>query len=71
MKKRLSLSETDKKIAGVCGGIAEYFDVDSTIVRIVYALLTLGTTGFPGILLYLVMMFVVPRRNNYIDSHQQ
>lgn len=69
MKKRLTLSDTDKKIAGVCGGLAEYLDMDSSVVRVIYALLTLGTTCFPGILLYLIMMFAVPRRNNYIDNH--
>lgn len=66
--KRLTLSETDKKLAGVCGGIAEYFEVDPTLVRIAYALLTLCTSGFPGVLLYFIMWFVVPKGNNYIQD---
>ena len=69
MKKRLTLSETDKKIAGVCGGLAEYFDLDPAIVRIAYAALTIFSAGFPGVLLYIVMAFAIPRRNNYIDNH--
>lgn len=69
MKKRLTLSETDKKISGVCGGIAEYFDLDSAIVRIAYAALTIFSAAFPGVLLYIVMAFAIPRRNNYIDNH--
>jgi len=68
--KRLTLSDTDKKFAGVCGGIAEYLEIDPTLVRIGYAALTLLTTGFPGLTLYLIMWAVVPRRNNYIDNHQ-
>ncbi|WP_430748829.1 PspC domain-containing protein [Clostridium intestinale] len=34
MNKKLYLSETDKKLSGVCGGIAEYFDIDSTLIRL-------------------------------------
>ena len=47
-------------LAGVCGGIAEYFDVDPTLIRVLYAALTLFTAGFPGILLYIVMMILMP-----------
>lgn len=43
MKKKLYRSSTDKKISGVCGGIAEYFGIDSTIIRIIYAVLSLFT----------------------------
>ncbi len=57
--KRLRRS-SDKMLAGVCGGIAEYFDVDPTLIRVLYAALTLFTAGFPGILLYIVMMILMP-----------
>lgn len=50
----------DKKLAGVCGGIAEYFDADPTIIRIVYVVLTLFTSCFPGVLLYIIFMFLMP-----------
>jgi phage shock protein PspC (stress-responsive transcriptional regulator) len=59
MAKRLYRSETDKKIAGVCGGIAEYTNIDATLVRAVFILLTLA--GGPGVLLYLVLMFIMPK----------
>ncbi len=49
----------DRKIAGVCGGIAMYFDWDPTLVRLVYALATI-TTAFSGVLVYLVAWLVVP-----------
>ena len=51
----------NKIIAGVCGGIAEYFDVEPTLIRVVYAALTLFTAGFPGVLLYIIMMLLMPQ----------
>lgn len=60
MTKKLSLSN-DRKIAGVCGGLADYFGLDATLVRIVYTLLTVFTTGFPGCMLYLILWFVMPK----------
>jgi len=62
MAKKLTLSSTDKKIFGVCGGIAEYFDLDSSLVRIGYVFFTLFSTCFPGVLLYFVMWFVMPQK---------
>ena len=56
--KRLMRSSTDKKIAGVCAGLADYFDVDPTIIRVVWLLLFLcaGT----GLLAYIVLWIVLP-----------
>jgi phage shock protein C len=67
MQKRLHLSTRDKKIAGVCGGIAEYFDFDPTLVRILWVLLTLMSTGFPGFLLYIICWAVMPVDDEYRD----
>lgn len=47
-------------IAGVCSGIAEYFGVDPTLVRIGFVLLSLLSTGFPGLLVYIILAFVMP-----------
>ena len=63
MAKRLYKSD-DKKISGVCGGIAEYFSFDPSIVRIIWAVLTLVTSAFPGIILYIVMAFVLPDKSS-------
>ena len=60
-QKRLYLSR-DKKIAGVCGGIAEYLGVDPTWVRLVWVLVTVFTALVPGILAYLLAWAVIPRR---------
>ena len=58
-QKKLTRS-TNKILAGVCGGIAEYFEVDPTLIRVVYAALSIFTTGFPGLLLYLILMLIMP-----------
>ena len=59
MNKRLTKS-TNKTLCGVLGGIADYFDLDPTIVRIGYAALTVFSAGFPGIILYFIMAMIVP-----------
>jgi phage shock protein C len=57
-KKRLVRSSTDKKIAGVCGGLADYFDIDATIIRVCWLLAVLfaGT----GILAYIILWIALP-----------
>jgi phage shock protein C len=60
MAKKLYRSRTEKMIAGVCGGLAEYFEIDPTLVRLVAVALTLA--GGSGILAYLIFWFVVPQR---------
>ncbi|MBQ4395696.1 MAG: PspC domain-containing protein [Paludibacteraceae bacterium] len=67
--KKLTRS-ADKKLAGVCGGIAEYFEIDPTVIRIIYAALTIFSAGFPGLLLYLILMLLMPdapKANNVED----
>lgn len=59
--KRLYLSSTDKKISGVCGGVAEYFNVDSTLIRLLWIVLTIVTGVAPGIIAYIVAALVVPK----------
>lgn len=59
--KKLYLSDTDKKIGGVCGGLAEYFEKDSTLFRILFILLVIVSFGF-GILAYLGMWLVIPKK---------
>ena len=63
MEKRLRRSTRDCKLAGVCGGLAEYLDIDATVVRIVYILLSFFSVAFPGIILYIIMMLVMPKDN--------
>jgi phage shock protein C len=59
MKKRLLLSRYDRKIGGVCGGLAKFFDIDPTIVRVAMALVTF--VGGMSILVYIIMWIIIPR----------
>jgi len=61
MKKKLYLSDTDKKIAGVCGGLADYFGIDATIIRIIWFVLAFGYGT--GLILYLAFWLIVPRES--------
>lgn len=60
-KKRLYRSEEDAKIFGVCGGIAEYFDVDPTIVRIAWVIFIFGFGS--GLLAYLICALCMPKKS--------
>lgn len=64
MKKRLYKIEEGKKLCGVCGGIAEYFDVDPTLIRLLWVILVLcvGT----GILVYIVAALIMPNKSEVI-----
>ena len=59
--KKLYKSETNKKIAGVCGGIGEYFDIDSTVVRLLWILFC--ALGGSGILAYIIAAIIMPNEN--------
>lgn len=63
--KKLYRSKTDRIIAGVCGGLAEYFDLDTTLVRVFFALLFFFGGG--GVLLYFILWLLIPSEN----SHQK
>ena len=56
------MRSNDRVFAGVCGGLAEYFDFDPTMVRLAYAFLTLFT-AFSGLIFYFVLWLVMPERN--------
>jgi phage shock protein C len=65
--KRLMRSTKDSKIAGVCGGLAEYLDADPTIVRLLWVLLTFVTGIVPGILTYIVAWVIMPPTPVYVQ----
>lgn len=62
--RKLFKSTTDKKICGVCGGFAEYFGVDSTIIRLALAVFTCFSFG-TGIFVYFIAALVMPEGQNY------
>ena len=59
---------SNRIVAGVCGGIAEYFDVDPTLIRVVYVFLSIFSVGFLGVLLYIILMVLMP---NYDQIENQ
>ena len=61
MSRKLARSRTDKMIAGVCGGFAEYFGWTPWIVRFVYVLVSICSAAFPGILIYVLLWVLMPK----------
>lgn len=63
-QKRLTRSK-DKMIAGVLSGIGNYFDIDPTIIRIGYVVLSIASVGFPGLIAYLIMWAIIPEEKSF------
>jgi phage shock protein C len=61
LARPLRLSRRNRKIAGVCGGMAEWLGWDPTVVRVLYILVSVLSAAFPGILVYLILWLVIPR----------
>lgn len=68
MEKRLYRSKTDVKICGVCAGIAEYFNIDATVIRLLWILVSLLTGTLTGIIAYAICAFVIPEDTGFIDA---
>lgn len=62
--KRLYRSRTDRMVGGVCAGIAEYLNVDPTIIRLLFVLLAF-VTGFTWLIVYIAMLLIVPEAPGY------
>lgn len=60
MNERKLTKSDNKMLSGVLAGIAEYMDEDPTIIRIAYTALAIFSAGFPGLLLYIIMAFIIP-----------
>ncbi|HXE57725.1 MAG TPA: PspC domain-containing protein [Gemmatimonadales bacterium] len=63
LSRPLRRSPDDKMIAGVIGGLAEYFGVDSTLLRVAYVVVSIISAAFPGILVYALLWLLVPERD--------
>ena len=61
-KRKLYRSD-DRLLGGVCAGLAEYFELDPSLVRIAYALISVLSAAFPGILVYIILWVVIPPRS--------
>jgi phage shock protein PspC (stress-responsive transcriptional regulator) len=60
--KKLYLSNTDKKLSGVLGGLAEYFGIDSTLIRVFFIFILIITGFIPGILFYIIVALIIPKK---------
>lgn len=61
MNRKLTKSD-DRKVFGVCAGMAEYFDVDPTLIRVGWACITVFGAVFPGVVLYFVLALIMPSK---------
>ena len=67
--KKIYRSKTDRKLLGVLGGFAKYFNIDATVLRIIYVLLSLFVLGCP-IIIYLVVALIIPEEpKNTVYQH--
>jgi len=60
MNKRLYRSKTKKMIAGVCGGLADYFDIDVSLVRLIFVAISLVTAVIPMVIFYIIAWIILP-----------
>ena len=63
--KKLYRSTKNRMLGGVCGGFAEYLGLDVTIVRLLYLILSIFTACFPGLILYILCLFVIPNEPGF------
>lgn len=66
MEKKLYRSKTNKQICGVCGGLAEYLNMDPTVARLIWVLVTLFAGA--GLLAYIICALVIPEKSDIIDA---
>jgi phage shock protein C len=60
MNKRLYRSRTKRTLSGVCGGLEDYFGIDVTIIRLVWVLISIMAGFFPGVVAYVIAVFIIP-----------
>lgn len=70
-KRRLVKSKTNKKLAGVCGGLGEYFGIDPTLIRIGFVIATVFGGGFPAIPVYIVLAIIMSNADKKQQQEQQ
>ncbi len=66
MQKKLYRSRSDKKVAGVCGGIARYLSLDATVIRVIWAIATAFAGA--GLIAYLICALIMPEEPGYIEG---
>jgi len=64
IQRPLRRSRSDRQIAGVVGGLAEYFNVDATLLRVVYVIGSIVSAAFPGLLVYALLWLIIPEQDD-------
>ena len=70
MNKKLYRSRSNKTLAGVCGGLADYFEIDVTIVRLIWVAFFFLSAGFPTIMAYVIAALIIPEEPIYNDGNK-
>ncbi|KKU49793.1 MAG: Phage shock protein C, PspC [Parcubacteria group bacterium GW2011_GWA1_47_10] len=65
--KKLYRSNTDKVFAGICGGLGEYFDIDSVLLRLLWLLIVVFTGFVPGVVAYIFAILIIPKKPTTAD----
>jgi phage shock protein C len=60
MRKALRRSRTNRMIAGVIGGLADYWSIDATLARVIFVVVSIVSVAFPGIIVYLLLWLIIP-----------
>jgi phage shock protein C len=63
LKAPLRRSRSDRKIAGVVGGLAKYLNLDPTLARVLYVVISIVSAAFPGILVYIILWVIIPQED--------
>lgn len=66
--KKIYRSKNNRQLAGVCGGIAKLLNIDPTLIRLAWALITVFSVAVPGIIVYLICAIVIPEEPDYFDT---
>ena len=63
MRKSLRRSRTNRMIAGVIGGLADYWGIDPTLARVIFVVVSIVSAAFPGLIVYLLLWLIIPEGN--------
>lgn len=66
--RKLYRSKTERMLSGVCGGIAVYFNIDTTVVRLIWAFVSVFSAAVPGVLIYVICALVIPEEPDAYDT---
>lgn len=66
--KKLYRNTNNRQVCGVCAGIGDFLGLDPTIIRVAYALVSLFTGTFPGLVVYFILALIIPEDNGMIDT---